>query len=366
MRRLRVGLVGAGLVGQAAHAFFLWEDRERFDLVALADASAEVRAAVGDRYGIPERHAALEPLLSLGLDAVVCATPDPSHPAITIAALNAGLHVLCEKPLALTTAACDEMITARDRSQRVLQVAYMKCYDPAVERMLELLPERIEDVRYVSVEVNDPDHEPFVAHLPMRFCSDVPDALITAGRRLWAAQLAESAGGKPDEAGARALAGGYLSAMVHDVAVLHGIVARYGVELPEQAARGTIIDEGRGAQLGVFLPGGGYASLVHLNLPGVNDYTERVTVYCTDRILELVFPAPYLRHHPTRLTLRRNDGALGLTTTEIRASYEEAFRNELRAFHAAICDGAAVRTPPELARRDVALLVSAYHRAMER
>jgi len=44
--RLRVGLVGAGLVGQAEHAFCLWEERERFDFVALADASATVRAAL--------------------------------------------------------------------------------------------------------------------------------------------------------------------------------------------------------------------------------------------------------------------------------------------------------------------------------
>ena len=41
MRRLRVGLVGAGLVGQSEHAFYLWEERERFDFVALADPSPD-------------------------------------------------------------------------------------------------------------------------------------------------------------------------------------------------------------------------------------------------------------------------------------------------------------------------------------
>jgi predicted dehydrogenase len=103
--------------------------------------------------------------------------------------------------------------------------------------------------------------------------------------------------------------------------------------------------------------------MTHLNLPGVADYTERVTVYCTDRIGEVVFPSPYLRHLPTRLTVKRSEGATGLTTTEIRASYEEAFRSELRGFHAAICDGAPVRTTAEDARADVALLVSAFRKA---
>ncbi len=52
MQQLRVGLIGAGLVGQAEHAFYLWEERERFAFVALADASPSVRTAVGARYGI--------------------------------------------------------------------------------------------------------------------------------------------------------------------------------------------------------------------------------------------------------------------------------------------------------------------------
>ncbi len=59
MRRLRVGLIGAGLVGQAEHAFYLWEERERFAFTALADPSPAVRKALGDRYGVPYLHTRL-------------------------------------------------------------------------------------------------------------------------------------------------------------------------------------------------------------------------------------------------------------------------------------------------------------------
>jgi predicted dehydrogenase len=363
VRRLRVGLVAAGLVGQAEHAFFLWEERERFELAAIADASADVRAAVGDRYGIAERHATLEPLLGLGLDAIVCAAPDPIHPGIVIAALDAGLHVFCEKPLALSVELCDEMIAARDRAGRVLQVGYMKRFDPAVERLYDELPASIEDIRFISVEANDPDHEPFVDHLPMTFGRDVAPALISESRALATAQLAASAGRALDDVGERGLGSGYLSAMVHDVAVVHGLLDRLGVPLPAEADHGAVFDEGRGVQLAFGLPGGGRVSMTHLNLPGVADYTERVTAYCRDRICEVVFPSPYLRHLPTRLTVKRTDGPHGLATTEIRASYEEAFRSELRGFHAAICDGVPVRTTAEDARADVALLVSAFRRS---
>jgi predicted dehydrogenase len=363
MRRLRVGLVGAGLVGQAEHAFYLWEERERFEFVGLADPSAAVRASLGARYGLAALHPDLAGLLAAGLDAVVIAAPDPFHPALAVAALEAGLHVMCEKPLALTPAACDRIAAARDRAGRVVQVAYMKRYDPAVRRALELLPARIEDIRLITVEVNDPDHEPFVAHLPMTWPNDLPAELREAAQREAAAQLEAAAGRPLDEASARALANGFLSALVHDVAVLHGILAHRGGSLPATADSGAIFDEGRGVQLGFPLPGGGRASLTHLNLPGVPDYTERITVYGTDRIIELTFPSPYLRHLPTRLTLRRAGAAGGLETHEYRASYEEAFREELRAFHAAATGAGPVHTPIEQARRDIELLISGFGKA---
>ena len=91
--------------------------------------------------------------------------PDPFHADIACGGLEAGLHVLCEKPLALSLEECDRIAAARDTSGRVLQVGTMKRFDPAYLRLLEPLPESAGDVRYLSVEVRDPGHLPFVAHL---------------------------------------------------------------------------------------------------------------------------------------------------------------------------------------------------------
>ena len=362
--RLRVGLIGAGLVGQAEHAFYLWEERERFAFVALADPSPSVREAVGARYRIDNLRADFRGLLTCDLDALVIAAPDPFHPELAVNALDAGLHVMCEKPLALTVAGCDQIAAARDRSGLVVQVAYMKRYDPAFRRALEFLPARIDDVKLVSVEVNDPDQDPFIAHLPMTKPDDVPEPLRkeTAARNK--TQLQEAAGRELDEVGARALGGGFLSSLVHDVAVVHGLLAHLNCELPREADHGTIFDAGRGVQLGFPLPGGGRVSMTHLNLPGVPDYTERVTIYCSDRIIELKFPSPYLRHFPTRLRVRRRGaGAQVLESSDLRVSYEEAFREELRAFHSAVTGQTPVHTTVEQARADVELLTSAFRRA---
>ncbi len=151
---------------------------------------------------------------------------------------------------------------------------------------------------------------------------------------------------------------------MHDVAVVHGMLAHLGGELPAEADHGALFDEGRGVQLAFALPGGGRVSMTHLNLPGVPDYTERVTVYCRDRIIELTFPSPYLRHLPTRLTVRRGGDDLALEIRDLRTSYEEAFREQLRAFHAAASGEAPVQTTVEQARRDIELLTSAFRRTM--
>jgi predicted dehydrogenase len=353
--RLRVALVGAGLVGQAGHAITLAEDRGRFDLVAVVDPSVTVRTAVAQRFGIPHPVTSLAEAIGLGLDAVVVAVPDPAHLAVCLEALGAGLHVFCEKPLVTTVEDADRLLAAR--GDRVLQCGYMKLYDPAVQRMIELL--RGAELVYLSVEVNDPDQVPFVDHLGLHVARDVPAELVTATREAGAAAVDQALGRPAGPVEARAFEA-YLGALVHDVSLAHHLLESVGIVAPLPLVDAGHYDAGRGVSLTWGLPGGGRAHLTHLNLPGVADYTERVTAFCRDRILELTFPSPYLRHHPTRLVEKRSGpGVAGLTTTEHRVSYQEAFRDELRAFHASVTAGAPVRATGEAARADLVALLSA-------
>jgi len=362
--RLRVALFGAGLVGQTSHAISLWEDRDRFDFVAVADPSPSTRQAVAARYSVPNTCATLEEALALGLDAVVIAVPDPAHIDAVLTALRAGVHVLCEKPLGVRVAECDEIIAAR--GDRVVQCGYMKLYDPAVERMVELLGTSGTELVYLSVEVNDPDQAPFVDHLGLFVGRDTPSDLIAATQARGRDAVREALHADPRPEQARAFEA-YLSALVHDVSLAHHLLASVGIHAPLPLADAAYFDQGRGVSLAWSLPGGGRAHLEHLNLPGVADYRERVTAYCRDRILELTFPSPYLRHHPARLVERRSDGTVaGLETIEHRVSYEDAFRNEVRAFHAAITAGTPVRATVEAARDDLAALLDALRLASSR
>ena len=85
-----------------------------------------------------------------------------------------------------------------------------------------------------------------------------------------------------------------------------------------------------------------------------------MTVFCRDRILELTFPSPYLRFHPTQLVEKRSGATpAALRTTQHRISYEESFRNELQAFHMSVTTGAPVRASAEAAREDLRALLTA-------
>jgi predicted dehydrogenase len=355
--------VGAGLVGQAAHVITLAEDRARFDLVAVVDPSPTVRAGVAARYRVPHATATLAEATALGLDAVVVAVPDPAHLDTCLEALAAGLHVFCEKPLVTRLADANALITAR--GDRVLQCGYMKLYDPAVERLVELLDDGPAELVYLSVEVNDPDQLPFVDHLGLVAGHDVPADLVARTRAAGAAAVEDTLGRRALPAETRAFEA-YLGALVHDVSLAHYVLGGLGYPPPLPIADAAYFDAGRGVSISWVLHDGARAQLTHLNLPGVSDYTERVTVFCRDRILELTFPSPYLRHHPTLLVEKRSErtaNPVSLRTTQYRVSYEESFRNELRAFHASVTTGAPVRASAEAAREDLRALLTAMRMA---
>jgi predicted dehydrogenase len=104
--RIRVGVAGLGAVAQAVHLPILAKLDDTFEIAALADLSEALRERLGERYQVPAaaRVGSVDELLDVtGLDAIVILTSG-SHGAAALAALDRGLAVLCEKPLATTVA----------------------------------------------------------------------------------------------------------------------------------------------------------------------------------------------------------------------------------------------------------------------
>jgi predicted dehydrogenase len=139
MTALNWGLIGAGDIARKRVAPAL-RDAANCRLVAVSRSRAELAKEFALEFGARRWFARLEDLLAdAEIEAVYLATPVYLHAAQAIAAAEAGKHVLCEKPMALTTADCDRMIAAARANNVRLGVAYYRHFYPLVARVKEII-----------------------------------------------------------------------------------------------------------------------------------------------------------------------------------------------------------------------------------
>ena len=158
-------LVGAGRAG-LVHATNLRRHVPGAEPVAVVDGDRERAAAVAAEVG-GAPFGSLEEALGSGtrIDAAVIATPTFTHRDLAVEALGAGLHVFCEKPMALTAQECDEMIAAAERAGRVLQIGYVRRFQPEfVEAGARIESGEIGDVMLVKSLTRGPGLPPPWAH----------------------------------------------------------------------------------------------------------------------------------------------------------------------------------------------------------
>lgn len=362
MGRVRVGMIGAGTIAQVEHVPNLLRLADNFELVGVCDPSASTRDFITRTYGVPTFATTAE-LLDGKLDAVIIASPDPLHKEHALAALSRGLHVFCEKPLCYSTRDIAQLMAARDSARLVLQVGYMKRFDPAYETLLARLPASPGKLRHVSVEVVDADAWPFVLQHKTHRADDVSAALIAEARQKQQDQVQQAIGMPLGAEAYRGFVSAYCSSLVHDVNAVHGILDVLGVSTGPVVGA-SIFAGGSGGQGSVSLSGiGALWTMSHLSIASLPYYSERISLHFDDCDFELQFPSPYLNHQPTLLTLRSGERER-LTTEHIHAGYKEAFVEELLGFWSAIVEGTPVRNTAEHAARDMALLCDlAIHNA---
>lgn len=127
MAKIKIGFIGCGGIANQKHLPGMSQQTEYVDLCAFCDLIPERAEKAAKEYGTPDAKVYTdyhELLADPTIDAVHVLTPNIAHCEITIAALEAGKHVLCEKPMAATEADARKMLEARDRTGKMLTIGY--------------------------------------------------------------------------------------------------------------------------------------------------------------------------------------------------------------------------------------------------
>lgn len=150
-RALRAGIIGGGAIARQGHIPALLKGGT--EVVAICDPAQGRAAEVAKEFGIAGVFTDHAELLALpDIDVVFIGTPNVFHAPIAIAALEAGKHVLCEKPISVSSADAENMIAAAKRADRVLSVNQHMRFHPTSLAMRDAVAEgRLGDVYFTDV-----------------------------------------------------------------------------------------------------------------------------------------------------------------------------------------------------------------------
>ena len=138
MNKLKIGLIGCGGIANNKHMPALSKLSDKCELVAFCDIIPERAEKAAAEYGVPgakvytDYHQLLE---DKSIDVVHVLTPNVAHCPITVDAFAAGKHVMCEKPMAHTSADAQKMIDAWKKSGKQFTIGYQNRFRPEIQML---------------------------------------------------------------------------------------------------------------------------------------------------------------------------------------------------------------------------------------
>jgi predicted dehydrogenase len=140
MKKLNFGIIGCGFVTQNAHIPAFLKLKDKVALTAVCDLNEELAKKVAKQFGVPHAYSNLSDMLSEEqLDVADVCTPPQVHARVAIEVMKQGIHVLLEKPMALTVSDCDDMIQAAQKYGTKLCVVHNQRFRPIYLKAQELV-----------------------------------------------------------------------------------------------------------------------------------------------------------------------------------------------------------------------------------
>lgn len=158
MKKLRLGIVGAGRIGNV-HAQSITYHIPEADIVAVTDVNEEAAKKLAERFGVPKYSTNYRDIVDdPTIDAVLVCSPTPTHAGIAIAAMRAGKHVFCEKPVDLTIEKIRETARVAKEAGVKLQIGFNRRFDHNHGRVRQLARDgALGDIEIIKITSRDPE-----------------------------------------------------------------------------------------------------------------------------------------------------------------------------------------------------------------
>jgi predicted dehydrogenase len=346
MTQYRVGIVGCGEAAQILHLPSLYQLADKFTVTALCDVSQTVVDGVGEVWRVPNRTLDYRDLVARDdVDIVVVTNPNAHHAEVTLAAIEAGKHVLVEKPMCVTLRENDAIIAARDKAGVVVQVGTMRRYATAFVRACELVRgldniclARVHDVIGRNALIIEPTSRVIRG-------SDISQAVSAATAAKNDQLIREAIGDVPPAV--KSAYGILLGISSHDISAMRELLGLpQGVLYAAQRQNGMYIS--------AAFDYGGYVCQFETGVDMIPRFDACLEVYAQDKLVRVDYDTPYVRNLPIRLRVTTAEGN-GMAQHDLHPAWGDAFTLEWEALYENITHKRTPKTSPEDFRHDLEL-----------
>lgn len=330
-RKYKIGVIGCGEIAQIMHLPYINES-SRMSLWSLCSSSPGPMRFCAGKYNIPDGrcYGDYETMLrDPQLDAVLICCGEHYMPAME--AIKNGKHMLIEKPLAFNTRQAGELADGARKNGLILQVGYMKLYDPGFQWFFRRF-NKMEKVCHVNVHNFCGDFEYLGKIYELNKESSTGPRERAERKRFRDEAILEEIGTLEKK-----YSDAYMDMLLgttHDTVLLRSMFG------PLKVKHGDIADDGQ--TIAVFEDMHGLRIIMETGyIDARSTWDETVSVWGPDCRMVLEFPSPYLRNAPSLVHINENDGSGANVEATVTASYDEAFRREWSAFLDCLDTGAA-------------------------
>ncbi len=338
MKKIKIGVIGLGVVAQVIHLPILQSYSDKFEIAAICDISQQLLTALGDRYNVPSAHRYTDYhdiATQRDVDAILVANSDEYHTDSALAALHQRKHVLIEKPMCLTRQEGEAIITARNEAGVQVMVGYMRRYASAFVQAVEQV-HALEKINYARVRDIIGQNAQFVEQSSVVVHpTDISQEAIQ-DRRERANRLVQEAIGEayPQLTGAYRLLCGLSS---HDLSAMRELL---GVPQRVLAARQT------GSFLTALFAYEDFTVSFETGVDHNRRFDAHIQVYGESKEIRIQYDTPYIRQLPTQLFIHETRGE-EYEERVIRPTFADAYTMELLHFYHVVTENVQPKTSAE-------------------